>query len=144
FGSGIRGGDTRDGEGRAGGGVGGGEGGLRGLAAVAGLMEEEALGQVDAEVAYGLELFVSFDALGDDLCALAFREADHRLDEILFEEVRVDVRDQGDVELDVVRREVGDRAETGVAAPSVVDREAEASFPERGEVFLEPGVILDR
>ena len=62
---------------------------------------------------------------------MVVRELHHRLDEILLDEVRVDRVDQRDVELDEVRLEVGDRAESGVAAARVVDGEAEAALAER-------------
>src|SRR5690606_37078251 len=111
---------------------------------VARLVEEEPLGQVHAEVPDGLELLAPLDPLGHDLGALSLREADDGLDEVLLEEVGVDVGDQRDVELDEVRRQVGDGAESGVAAACIVDGEAEATLAEGGEVLLEARVVLDR
>ena len=93
-------------------------------------VQEESLHQMHAELLHRLEFLGALDALGDHLRAVVVREPHHRLDEILLDEIRVDRVDQRDVELDEVRLEVGDRAEAGVAAARVVDREAEAALAE--------------
>ena len=91
-------------------------------------MEEEALHEMHAQSLHRLVLLGALDPLGDDFRALVVREADHRLHQILLDEVRVDAVDQRDVELDEIRLEVRDGAQAGVPAARVVDGEAIAAL----------------
>src|SRR5690348_13982213 len=108
-----------------------------------GAVEQEALCQMHAQLLYGLEFFASLDALRDNHRALLICKAYHGLDEVLFQEIRVDVRDERDIELDVVGGEVGDGAEACIPASRIVNGELEATRPEVGKVLLESRVILD-
>src|SRR5260221_7215364 len=93
-------------------------------------MEEESLHEMHAELLHRLELLRPFHTFRDHHRAMVVGETDHRLHEVLLDEVRVDAGDERDVELDEVRLEVGDRAESGVAAPGVVHGEAEPLLAE--------------
>src|SRR6185312_15923052 len=65
-------------------------------------------------------------------------------DEILLDEIRVDRVDERDVELDEVRLQVRDRAQSGVATPRVVDGEAKAALAERSQPLAKFRIVLDR
>src|SRR6476469_7436349 len=107
-------------------------------------MEQKSLYQRHTDALDRLQLLAALDSFGDDHCALLLREAHHRLDQILLDEVRVDGVDERDVELDEIRLEVGDRAESGVAASRVIDGEAEAALAKGAQALAELGVVLDR
>src|SRR5262245_15711546 len=96
-----------------------------------------------AKISYGFEFFGALDAFGNHLRAVVVRELHHRLDEILLDEVRIDTVDQRDVELDEVRLEVGNRAQSGVAAAGIVDRESEPNLAKGAEALAKLWVILD-
>ena len=76
-------------------------------------MEKEALRVVHTQLFHRLELFLPLHPFSNDLRPLAIREVDHGLDQVLLQEVRVDVRNQRDVQLDVVGRQVRDGSEAG-------------------------------
>src|SRR5205814_8220331 len=87
-------------------------------------VQKESLHEMNAKLFHGLVLFGTLDALGNHFRILVVRETHHRLDEILLDEVRVDAIDQRDIQLDEIRLEVGDRSESGVTAPCIIDRES--------------------
>src|SRR5947208_1954075 len=91
-------------------------------------VQEESLYEVHAQLLDGLELLGALDAFSDHHRAVVVGESNHRRDEILLDEVRIDRVDQRDVELDEVRLEVGDRAQAGIAAARVVDGETETAL----------------
>ena len=71
-------------------------------------------------------------------------EAHHRLHQILLDEILIDAVDQRHIELDEVGLEIGDRAQSGVAAPGVVDGESVTFVAELLQAAAELGIILDR
>src|SRR5437868_3113374 len=99
---------------------------------------------MDTQLLHRRELLGALDALGDHHGAVIVRELHHRLDEILLDEVRVDAVNERNIELDEVRLEVGDRPESRIATPRVVDGEAEAAVAERLEAVTELRIVLDR
>src|SRR4051812_12367453 len=107
-------------------------------------MQEEALNQVNAELLHRLELLGTLHTFGDHHRAVIVREANHRLDEILLDEVRVDGVYERDVELDEIGLEVRDRAQPSVAAPRIVHREAKALLSEDLQPLSELWIVLDR
>src|SRR4051812_45858875 len=107
-------------------------------------VQEETLHEMHADRFHRLELFGALHTLGDHHRAMLVGEADHALDEILLDEVRVNRVDQRDVELDEIRLEVRNGAESGVAAAGVVHREPKSFIAERLEALAELGIILDR
>src|SRR5258705_11628378 len=83
-------------------------------------------------------------AFGDHHRAVLVGEANHRLHQILLDEVLVDAVDERHIELDEVRLEIRNRAKTRVAASRVVDGEAVPLVAKLLEGPPEFWIILDR
>jgi len=71
---------------------------------------------VDAERLYDLVFLFVFDSFRDHHRTLVIGKTNERGDEVLLDEVGVDSVDERYVELDEIRLQVRDGAETGVAA----------------------------
>ena len=85
--------------------------------------EQVALHQIDAEVAYALELVELLDPLGDHARAQLLAQAHHVPGHDLPAPMLVDVVDQRDVQLDHGRFEPGESFEVRVASAKVVHDE---------------------
>ena len=88
--------------------------------------QEVALRDIAAKIAQEGEDALALDALGDDLEPEVVAEHDGRTNNCLVAGVRLDVTDEGVVDLEDVDRKPLQIAERGVAAAEVVDREPHA------------------
>ena len=90
------------------------------------LADEIALHHVAALVGEEAELFLGFDALGDDRHVEAVAEADHRADDRRRLRVAAEIHDEGAVDLDLVERERLQIGQRRIAAAEIVHRDAHA------------------
>lgn len=92
-----------------------------------------ALAEVAAEAAEKGELLRGFDPFGDGFEAECLGEGDDGLDDGAVVGVVGETGDERTVDLEGLDRATAEDVEAGVAGAEVVDREAKAAGPERGQ-----------
>src|SRR5690606_11270494 len=107
------------------------------------LRDEESLRKVAAETREELQLLLSLDALGYHLEVHCFSERDNSLDDALVVRRLRKSLDERPVDLEGLRRQLGQVAQRGITGAEIVDVDADAQRRQVGEQGTCDGEIFE-
>src|SRR5450759_2424773 len=117
--------------------------GRDGVSELRGPSQQIALPVCDAEALDLGLLRLGLDALGDRFRVDPRGEPDEHLDDVPFDRVLVEARDEVVRDLEVIRPQLGDRLEGRIPGPRVVDRDPETELTQHAHAFAEQVVVAD-